>query len=358
MLLSVVSSLLSLICVEVFLQAYYRYTNVSWLWSYNAFRTTYIEPVNDRRQYSLRPGFEDSGIGIKINSAGFRGSSDVDGPTPDEPVVVILGDSKAFGSGVRDSETYASRLDRKFRDNGIPIRVLNAGVPSYNARQAIDRFRIDVASKYNVRAVVFQVPFNDISLASHYRDDWGPDVTWAGARFGDFAPPLPWTQKSAIVYYVNRALQESGSPSRPSQGEITYESVPSERLAAHLKNEISGFLQECGSRSIPVVLLPTDPFYYQTARFDENESLPLWAPSSKFVKIWQPLVLSYDALLKDAAGTSEFILWLDIRRNFDETDRSKLYIDFIHYSAEGNQLVADNIYNLLTSDPTRDKLTP
>ncbi|HEY0515421.1 MAG TPA: arylesterase [Thermoanaerobaculia bacterium] len=44
------------------------------------------------------------------------------------PVVVFLGDSLTAGLGVDESQAYPALLDRQLREEGKPVRVINAGV--------------------------------------------------------------------------------------------------------------------------------------------------------------------------------------------------------------------------------------
>src|SRR5262249_19311704 len=171
------STVISLTLGETALQITYRVENGRWLPSdVLGFRVGYTAPVIDRREFALRAGFRDATT--TINAYGFRGRA----VPPGAPAVVaVLGESVPVGYVTSDDDTYPDLLDRLFRDHHRAERVVNAGVPSYNFRQALDRYRIDVRPRYKPEVVVLQAA-NDISLLTEYRERWTPDVTWATMR--------------------------------------------------------------------------------------------------------------------------------------------------------------------------------
>ncbi|MEL7060136.1 MAG: GDSL-type esterase/lipase family protein [Acidobacteriota bacterium] len=70
--------------------------------------------------------------------------------------ILVLGDSRAFGSAVAADATFAEVLDRR-----LPaIDVLNLGVPGYSAVQGVERLRDEIPLR-RPRAVIFGFGFND-----------------------------------------------------------------------------------------------------------------------------------------------------------------------------------------------------
>jgi acyl-CoA thioesterase I len=49
-------------------------------------------------------------------------------PVADTPLVVFLGDSLTAGLGLDEDEAYPAVLERELKEEGLPVRVLNAGV--------------------------------------------------------------------------------------------------------------------------------------------------------------------------------------------------------------------------------------
>lgn len=344
-LLTLVSIIVTLLIGEAGLQLFYRFSNKSWLWQYNNFHITFVQPVQDRRKYALRSNFSDTQIGVSTNDKGFRLSGAPSEITPETPVMVFLGDSKSFGAGVRDNQTYEYYIEQKLQKDGVPLHAVNAGVPSYNMRQTLDRYNLDVLPNYKPKVVVLQGTFNDISLLTYYRENWSPDKTWADIRFANFSAPLPGVQKIATVYYLNQVLKNSSPPI--VGGSVEYEAYPDEEMLKAVRGQIEEFIKNCEAKSIPVVLVPIDPFYYQTANFDKNPSLPLWKNHTAYVEKWKEILLHYDDMLLDISNKHDSVYFFDVRKQFDATERGKLFSDFIHYSADGNELLADGLYQFM-----------
>ena len=82
--------------------------------------------------YRLRPGYigHQGDVLVMINSLGFRG------PEPVAPVsaarVLLFGDSVAFGWGVPVESTFPRLLERRLREEGAAVEVLNASTPGHS----------------------------------------------------------------------------------------------------------------------------------------------------------------------------------------------------------------------------------
>ncbi len=73
-------------------------------------------------------GDEVLSVPVRTNAAGLRG-----GPLPDDDALVVLalGDSETFGQGVPEGLALPAQLEDALAGSR-PVRVLNAGVPSWN----------------------------------------------------------------------------------------------------------------------------------------------------------------------------------------------------------------------------------
>ena len=74
---------------------------------------------------------------FSTNSLGFRGPD----PSGTGPLVLVLGDSFAFGMGVDDGATFSDYLVKVLGERVPGVRVLNAGVPGYTITDQLDQFR-------------------------------------------------------------------------------------------------------------------------------------------------------------------------------------------------------------------------
>lgn len=95
------------------------------------------------------------------NTLGLRGDSDIPPKAPDELRIVVLGDSFTWGIGVESKETFPSALERRLRDKiARPIRVINAGMPSYGTEQEL-AFHRAYSEKLGADMVVLAFYVND-----------------------------------------------------------------------------------------------------------------------------------------------------------------------------------------------------
>lgn len=78
-------------------------------------------------------------VTIRLNDRGLR-----NGPVEPVPAggrrILFLGGSIALGWGVPEESTVEARLERRLREAGQQVQVLNAGVGNYNADRYVSRF--------------------------------------------------------------------------------------------------------------------------------------------------------------------------------------------------------------------------
>ncbi|MFP6870136.1 MAG: GDSL-type esterase/lipase family protein [Nitrospinota bacterium] len=113
---------------------------------------------------NVRGWHVDIGYHIRINDFGHRGPDH----TLEKPKGVFrilgLGDSFAFGWGVEEGDTYLRVLEKKLREKGWRVEVINAGVPAWHSVQMLEylkkrglRFKPDLAiAEFFVDDVYFE----------------------------------------------------------------------------------------------------------------------------------------------------------------------------------------------------------
>ena len=316
---------------EAILQAHYRLTNGRWLCrSQDIFVIDYIAPAPDRREYTLKPGY--AAKGLSVNKDGFRGKPIPPGDRA--PLICVLGDSVPFGVEVRDEQAYPFLLQAELRKSGRRVNVLNAGVPSYNLRQAFERFRYEIAPRYRPALVIVQAA-NDVMLLTHYREKWTPDVTWATVRMKGGLDGSGFLARCALYHYA--AAAAGIFPGR--EKEFHREHAP-DRMAEGVRETLVEQLAYFRRLDIPVILLPNDPFYYSGPDKNLNRKLKRWQEFAFYHRIWSRLVDRYNEVLAQAAVPGQRIYFFDSRTTMDARGREGLYADFIHLSPAGNALLA------------------
>lgn len=341
------SLVLSVIALEGGLQIYHRLKKGTWFNAGNrAFEVGYTKPVSDRRRYSLRENYHDEKIGLHIDADGFRCNAR---QNRGEKVLVALGDSVPFGAGVADGDTYPSKLNDLIAQK-LPesrLSVLNAGVPSYNIRQSLDRLGMEARKKISGKIILATMQAaNDISLLTHYRENWSPEVTWADVRF-----PAGPVRASTILGQKISDLREK----RRKHDFENHQKFSDASLIANLKSVLVEGQVEARRLGIRILLLPIDPFYYQLSHQDKNPKLPGWKDYQNYVKLWGDTIENVNRTLEQAALDSRgTFVFFDSRRIMDSQDRSKAYIDFIHLSPWGAQMIAEHLLSFIIENHLLD----
>jgi lysophospholipase L1-like esterase len=119
------------------------------------------------RGYTLRPGFAGEskfGIPFRVSAQGFR-SPEVAVPKPaGVRRVLVLGDSVAWGAGVREEETFARQLEVALRKElDCEVEIVNAGISGYGSLEQLDLLRNDGLALEPDVVLVYHVENDNLS---------------------------------------------------------------------------------------------------------------------------------------------------------------------------------------------------
>jgi len=109
-----------------------------------AWRYELAKEPDDVLVFRHRENLDDSfqGVHVTTNEMGLR-EKPIGSKQPAEFRILILGDSVTFGWGVREEDTFPRRLEVNLgRELGVPVRVINSGVGSYNTEQELAFLRL------------------------------------------------------------------------------------------------------------------------------------------------------------------------------------------------------------------------
>ena len=107
--------------------------------------------------WRLKPGFDGPAFGARrhISEDGLQ-TIDTEQAHGTRPKVLVFGDSRSFGNGVRPDQTYAEVLDSQ-----LPAHdVINLAVPGYSSYQGLAALRLALPL-YRPDLVIFAFGFND-----------------------------------------------------------------------------------------------------------------------------------------------------------------------------------------------------
>jgi hypothetical protein len=250
-----------------------------------------------------------------------------------------VGDSAPFGAGVADHQTFPAHLQRILDESGYQYRVLNGGVPSYNLRQAIDRWDVDIRPRYGCALLILNAA-NDVSLIAYYKERWTPELTWASARF-----EISGAGRSSILFYLNEVLTWG-------KAKLHTDRDWQKRALDSLRADFTSQVERPIAAGIPVVHLPINPCYYTNLPASEPANAVACKGAPEFASIvheWDDLIRSINAMVRrQASQPNNYIV--DSVGAFDgKLGRKGKFVDFIHFSDEGNRDMARMIADFLVS---------
>lgn len=193
------------------------------------------------RRFTLAPGQRAFSYGApaEIDARGFRANGAGGAGERAGPTIFALGDSFTFGLGVRDEETWPSRLEAGLRERlGGAVSVVNGGTISYGVFQEMDLLR-EAGMATGPALVVHGLYWNDFMNAEPPPPE-APSVLTSDGHFVWDQPTVPrswmmrglsWvSSRSALAF----ALKGASAGLRRSE-ESTYQQA----YAAMLENGLS-----------------------------------------------------------------------------------------------------------------------
>lgn len=271
-------------------------------------RHSFVEP-DPTRIWKLRPGTKNYGRDIFINSDGFRGEELL----PDSAGrkrLIMIGDSCVFGWGVGHGETIAARLSDDFSENGHDVEVINAGVPGYSSLQALNHLK-EILKTHRPDIVTIQIGWNDSWPTPSMTDrDIISRGTWL-ISFNYFVRKL-WVVRLAS-YAISKRY---------------YEKFEIANTPGDLRRRVP--LAEFRANLIEMIRLSR-----------ENNALPVLVTLPQRMPLRKLAIANYLALLPeiaDATGVQLIDLVPPIQSEREENGH--LFVDDIHFSAEGSKVVA------------------
>jgi hypothetical protein len=158
---------------------------------------------------------------VKLNSCGMRSPELEPGKPARTFRIALLGDSFAFGWGVKQNESFAQVLEDKLNSisNGNPhFEVLNFGTPGYSTFQEVAKFK-ESGLDFQPDAVLVFFIENDFGLPFYVRDIYNPGsmlnamsfarLTWQAAD-----PKIEEQKLQLTAYDPNKALADLSSVCR------------------------------------------------------------------------------------------------------------------------------------------------
>jgi lysophospholipase L1-like esterase len=300
-------------------------------------------------------GYLDDGFAT-INALGLRG------PLPEMPKpagtvrVLAIGDSTTFGWGVNDDGTYVAQLDRDLEEAfpGRRISVVNGGVGAYDLRHDA-RLLQHFGPMLKPDLVIVGVYWNDLPFEAVTPE--GESISGGGSEMpggsSGNAPSKPFRignnpsslnrllRRSRLLYVLRRAWLAALTPTQAASNTVRWEmalldgrhSEAIDRAWRDIETTLTEIrdMGQAGGFAVGVLIVPI------RAQVEEDH------PQAEY----QTRVRA----MADALG----MFVIDPLPAFlaQPPDRKRFFIpyDRIHFTAEGNKVLADAVFDALRGRP-------
>ncbi|RMH54995.1 MAG: SGNH/GDSL hydrolase family protein [Candidatus Hydrogenedentota bacterium] len=347
---SAVGLLISLMIVEFAVRAYDKARS-----GVPLFQTYQSQVLPDSLLgYRLRPGRK--GAGITINRLGMRGR-EVSLRKPQGVLrIIAMGGSTTFGVGVKDNETYPFYLEKKLREAGLSVQVLNAGVQGYHSYHHL--LRLSELFKLEPDMILLYTGWNDFGVRLVLGDKWRPNTTRGSGVLFDPAT-RPFWQRVALRFSTYSALLNHAkslvvkfrwrkSHSVAERKSIAY--IEDTRVLENYRRnmeEIVTRIQNFGANAV----LASQVFILRTSSSSsDSRALARTAPDlyRRDARYWAAYARWRDEMnqtVKDVAKGKNAV-FLDCASDFEEydvRDRAQLFQDMIHLTPTGYERLAESM---------------
>lgn len=301
----------------------------------------YTMPADPYMLFSMTQGtFEMKGVSVRINSLGWRGPE----PSVDKDAgtyrVMFFGDSTVFGDGVREELSFASLTGRVLTEQEHrEIEVVNAAVPGYSSTQCrivfsdhVDRFGADAVVLAPKWSDIIVRPWTDADLLRRFSsggyqfDGWlrrgmrhSAAFSWLEARY-EGSRGLPDDRMVAFFSVVNTEVDSLAT------GDCRVS------VAQHRKN-LRSMCKHATAQGMDVVLVL---LHCDTGMF-----------------VWPETRLNGFRRNYEEAARDFDIPLVDVPRLFpdDPEALADLFIDGIHPTAEGHEIIAAEVVEAIRRSP-------
>jgi lysophospholipase L1-like esterase len=302
--------------------------------------------------FVLRPGEYPSWPDpVIVNSRGFVGPEFEDPPAPGTLRIVTVGDSCTFGAGSLRG-TYPALLAEKLAANvnGRRYQVINAGIEGMNSELALRRLESRVVPLAPDLVTIY-IGWNDLMK-------FDPDSLGENPRLAVVSRWLNrlWTVKGLrkLLFYTLRpriAPPKTGPESRTGRYAEYKPVVYEQNLRAMI----------AAARGIPAeVVLITLPSVVSAEMSVEdlrraNVQFPYFRGANA-VGDFVDLIAAYNRAIRRVA-VEERVPLVDLAREMDaRPDRRDLFLDTMHATSAGRELIADLLARELLATGVLDRL--
>lgn len=235
--------------------------------------------------------------------------------------IFILGDSVAFGNGIKEEYTFVGLLRKKF-DN---INFVNSSVPGYQMKDQINIIKKSKEFK-NINSILYFFTLNDVYGSSNIVDITSKKIsndTFNLTKIKLLDDLNKFLRNKSYLYLFLKGVGTDPSKRWFNALHANYENLDPNVIKENFKF-LDNFSKNIGTNLIVILL----PYEYQTRNCNEN----ILKPQKKLIKILKDLNIDTKDL------TYKFCNDKKSKKNF-------LKFDPMHLSKHGHKLVYNNLLN-------------
>lgn len=250
--------------------------------------------------WALKSSYEGTAWGTRVhtNSAGFRGGEEYPLESQHKYRIVTLGDSRTYGFGVKDEETFTHVLQETLRQQGIDAEAINAGVHGFSAVQC--RARLLQMLPYKPHAVVIAPGYNDRRYLVIRAVDGDPSLAWI-ARIRRVVDVLQWSNTLfAFMYEAGKRKLEILRQNPPGLDQVQVR-VPEETF----RQELNDMVAICRENKIQPVFLR---IYQDPGAFALTEKADLFYRISDYNEAVETIEEAFNTIPDRAYSMSRWVL--------------------------------------------------
>ena len=235
--------------------------------------------------------------------------------------IFILGDSVAFGNGIKEEYTFVGLLRKKF-DN---INFVNSSVPGYQMKDQINIIKKSKEFK-NINSILYFFTLNYVYGSSNIVDITSKKIsndTFNLTKIKLLDDLNKFLRNKSYLYLFLKGVGTDPSKRWFNALHANYENLDPNVIKDNFKF-LDNFSKNIGTNLIVILL----PYEYQTRNCNEN----ILKPQKKLIKILKDLNIDTKDL------TYKFCNDKKSKKNF-------LKFDPMHLSKHGHKLVYNNLLN-------------
>lgn len=281
---------------------------------------------------------------IAINSRGFVGPEFEKKKSEAVYRIITLGDSCTFAGGWYET-TYSGMLANKLREErpNSNYEVINAGISGYTSQFALSRLKNELLD-YDPDMVTIYIGWNDLMKTN-------PAQPQSSVAMGNVWRTLNESYLlkaySKVLFFYLRPMLFKPMLEADPEGQKAFDSFVPEMFKANL-DEMVALLQQ---RQIKTILVTRPTVVHVGMNQDDLDRNHVFFPyyaGTYSLDRFLSLHRAYNVVTKQIAAKYG-VTMVDLDAMFDRGPKDRFFIDTMHLSEEGNQLVAESLAHVIPS---------